>query len=201
MEKNIYRGQIYYAVLDPVNGSEQGGHRPVVILQNDGGNKTSNTTIVAPLTTNLEKKNTQPTHIFLKKRGYYLEDSIILIEQLRTIDKSRIQYDGYLGRCTKEELIKIDRAIQEELSIGDYRRNSISPNYSLEELQNISFLSKEAVAFAVVTYHNLKHSGNIEITLNDFGEYMIMLMQKFSSKDIEEQAKKILKDEIKKTDN
>ncbi len=86
----IRRGDIYYADLRPVVGSEQGGIRPVLIVQNDVGNRHSPTVIVAAITSKMNKAKL-PTHIELSK-GYGIEkDSVILLEQIRTIDKSRLR--------------------------------------------------------------------------------------------------------------
>ena len=89
MTYTIKRGEIYYADLSPVIGSEQGGVRPVLILQNDTGNKFSSTTIVAPITS-VPKKRSQPTHIFIDY-DFLESESIVLLEQLRTIDKRRLK--------------------------------------------------------------------------------------------------------------
>lgn len=93
MENNqtIKRGEIYYADLSPVVGSEQGGVRPVLIIQNDIGNKYSPTVIVAAITSQINKAKI-PTHIELSSITYNLpKDSVVLLEQLRTIDKKRLQ--------------------------------------------------------------------------------------------------------------
>lgn len=85
------RGDVYYADLRPVIGSEQGGIRPVVIVQNDIGNRHSPTIIVAAVTSKLNKAKL-PTHIELPAEKYHMvRDSVILLEQLRTIDKSRLK--------------------------------------------------------------------------------------------------------------
>lgn len=91
--KTIKRGEIYYADLRPVIGSEQGGIRPVLIVQNNTGNRYSPTVIVASMTSQIGKKSYLPTHILLHKEDAkgLPKDSIILCEQLRTIDKSRIK--------------------------------------------------------------------------------------------------------------
>ena len=91
MENLIKRGEIYYAVLSPVVGSEQGGVRPVLIIQNDVGNKFSPTVIVAAITSQLSKAKI-PTHVELSAREYKLpKDSVVLLEQIRTIDKRRLK--------------------------------------------------------------------------------------------------------------
>ena len=88
---NIKRGDIYYADLSPVIGSEQGGLRPVLIIQNDVGNKHSPTVICAAITSKMNKAKL-PTHIELSCERYEMDkDSVILLEQLRTIDKKRLK--------------------------------------------------------------------------------------------------------------
>lgn len=89
--EEIKRGDIYYADLSPVVGSEQGGVRPVLIVQNDIGNKFSPTVIVAAITSQINKAKI-PTHIELSANDYNLaKDSVVLLEQIRTIDKRRLQ--------------------------------------------------------------------------------------------------------------
>ncbi|MFY9436891.1 MAG: type II toxin-antitoxin system PemK/MazF family toxin, partial [Limnochordia bacterium] len=90
MQEPIRRGDIFYANLNPVIGSEQGGVRPVLIIQNNIGNKYSPTTIIAAITSKI-KKAKLPTHVELSAAEFNLEkDSVILLEQLRTIDKRRL---------------------------------------------------------------------------------------------------------------
>jgi mRNA interferase MazF len=91
LESTIKRGEIYYADLSPVVGSEQGGVRPVLVVQNDIGNKYSPTVIVAAITSQLSKAKI-PTHVELSAIEYNLpKDSVILLEQIRTIDKRRLK--------------------------------------------------------------------------------------------------------------
>ena len=85
------RGDIYYADMEPHIGSEQGGKRPVVVLQNNIGNRHSPTLIVATVTTRTEKKKNQPTHVLVDSNPAFEEPSMILLEQIFTIDKSRMQ--------------------------------------------------------------------------------------------------------------
>ena len=86
----VKRGDVFYADLSPVVGSEQGGTRPVLVLQNDIGNRFSPTVIVAAITAQIQKAKL-PTHIEINAERYHLErDSVVLLEQLRTIDKSRL---------------------------------------------------------------------------------------------------------------
>jgi len=103
----IKKGDIYYAMLDPVIGSEQDGKRPVVVVQNNLANKHSPTVIVAPITTVI-KKTYLPTHIVIYKNNFLKKDSTILVEQVRVIDKSRII--TYLGKLndTDVDYIHVD---------------------------------------------------------------------------------------------
>ncbi|MGB4231650.1 MAG: type II toxin-antitoxin system PemK/MazF family toxin, partial [bacterium] len=88
---NVRRGDIYYADLSPVVGSEQGGVRPVIVIQNDIGNRYSPTTIVAAITSQIDKAKL-PTHIEISANEFGLDkDSVILLEQIRTIDKRRLK--------------------------------------------------------------------------------------------------------------
>ena len=87
----IKRGELYYADLSPVVGSEQGGTRPVLVVQNDVGNKYSPTVIIAAITSQLDKAKL-PTHIELKKeKSNLVKDSVVLLEQIRTLDKRRLK--------------------------------------------------------------------------------------------------------------
>ena len=107
----IKRGQIWYADLSPVKGSEQGGTRPVVIVQNDIGNKYAPTTIACPLTSQVKKP--MPTHATLihgKCKG-----STVLCEQARTLDKRRMR--TLIGQCTEDEMARIDNALKISLNI------------------------------------------------------------------------------------
>ena len=105
----IKRGDIFYADLSPVVGSEQGGVRPVLIIQNDVGNKYSPTVIGAAITSKLDKTNL-PTHIEVNASSYGLEkDSVILLEQVRTLDKRRLKEK--MGHLDNGAMIKVDRAL------------------------------------------------------------------------------------------
>ena len=105
----IKRGEIYYADLSPVVGSEQGGIRPVLIVQNDVGNKYSPTVIAAAITSQRDK-NKLPTHIELHSdRCGLARDSIVLLEQIRTLDKRRLKEK--MGRLDEPSMHQIDRAL------------------------------------------------------------------------------------------
>ena len=110
MEMNIKRGDIYYADLSPVVGSEQGGLRPVLIVQNDVGNKYSPTVIAAAITSRIGKTKL-PTHIDIPRVDAGLaKDSIILLEQIRTIDKKRLKEK--MGHLDEATMNSVNNAIQ-----------------------------------------------------------------------------------------
>ena len=105
----VKRGDIYYADLSPVIGSEQGGMRPVLIVQNDTGNKHSPTVIAAAITSQTNKAKL-PTHIEVNARSCGLtRDSVILLEQIRTIDKSRLR--ERMGKIDDVTMHQVDNAI------------------------------------------------------------------------------------------
>ena len=105
----VHRGEIYYADLSPVVGSEQGGVRPVLIVQNDVGNKFSPTVIAAAITSQKDKANL-PTNIAVNAQGSGLiKDSIILLEQVRTLDKHRLREK--MGRLDAESMGRVDQAL------------------------------------------------------------------------------------------
>jgi len=105
----VKRGDIYYADLSPVVGSEQGGMRPVLIVQNDTGNKHSPTVIAAAITSQTGKAKL-PTHIELSGQSVGLtRDSVILLEQIRTLDKSRLREK--MGRLDGETMTRVDSAL------------------------------------------------------------------------------------------
>ena len=111
----IRRGDIYYADLRPVVGSEQGGVRPVLIIQNDIGNKHSPTVICAAITSKMNKAKL-PTHVELNtKRCDMIRDSVILLEQLRTIDKQRLK--ERIWHIDDELLKDVDRALMISLEL------------------------------------------------------------------------------------
>lgn len=112
--KEIKRGDIFYADLNPVRGSEQGGVRPVLTIQNDTGNKHSPTIIIAPITSSHIKAKL-PTHVEVSGMGLS-RCSTILLEQIRTIDKCR--FAEYLGRLDDKTMKQIDRAINISLGVN-----------------------------------------------------------------------------------
>ncbi len=110
MQSTVKRGDIYYADLSPVVGSEQGGMRPVLIVQNDTGNRHSPTVIAAAITSRTDKARL-PTHIELSARDYGLSrDSVILLEQIRTLDKSRLR--ERMGQLDAPTMTRVDSAMR-----------------------------------------------------------------------------------------
>lgn len=108
------RGEVYYANLSPVVGSEQGGRRPVLIIQNDVGNRYSPTVIIAAITAQITKGRL-PTHVELPANECHLEkDSVVLLEQLRTIDKRRLKEK--VTSLQEKYMLRVDEALS--ISIG-----------------------------------------------------------------------------------
>ena len=113
----------YYADMEPHIGSEQGGTRPVVVLQNDVGNRYVPTLIVATVTSRTEKKKYQPTHVLIAHNTAFEKPSVVQLEQIFTIDKSRIQ--RFLGQTTRHEMRRIEEALMNSLEINEWgRRNA-----------------------------------------------------------------------------
>lgn len=119
---NVRRGDIYYADLSPVVGSEQGGTRPVLIVQNDVGNRFSPTVIAAAITSQRAKANL-PTHITLNAENSGLaRDSIVLLEQIRTLDKHRLK--ERMGRLDHSSMDQVNHALS--ISFGLGRNQAVS---------------------------------------------------------------------------
>ena len=119
MELNVKRGEIYYADLSPVVGSEQGGMRPVLIVQNDVGNRHSPTVIAAAITSQ-QNKTRLPTHIEISAKDYGLSrKSVVLLEQIRTIDKRRLR--EHMGRLDDQHMSLVNEAIAVSFGLTDER--------------------------------------------------------------------------------
>lgn len=114
------RGDIYMADLSPVCGSEQGGIRPVIVIQNNTGNHHSPTLIVASITTKTRKKTKQPTHYLIRSNPALSAPSVVLLEQIRTIDKQRVE--RYLGKATRKEMFGINAALLISLALRPLSR-------------------------------------------------------------------------------
>ena len=116
---SVKRGDIYYADLSPVVGSEQGGLRPVLIIQNDVGNRYSPTVIAAAITSRLGK-NRLPTHIDVyADRVGLVKDSVILLEQVRMLDKRRLKEK--MGHLDEDMMVQVNRAIAVSVGLGDWQ--------------------------------------------------------------------------------
>lgn len=114
----VKRGDVYFADLSPVVGSEQGGIRPVLVIQNDIGNRFSPTVIVAAITAQIQKAKL-PTHVEIDAEKYGFErDSVILLEQIRTIDKQRLT--DKITHLDEEMMEKVDEALQISLGLIDF---------------------------------------------------------------------------------
>ena len=121
---NIRRGDIFYADLSPVIGSEQGGVRPVLIVQNDVGNRFSPTVIAAAITSQRAKANL-PTHIMLQAENTGLaRDSIVLLEQIRTIDKRRLR--EHIGHLDERAMARVNGAIAVSFGLGAERTEPLA---------------------------------------------------------------------------
>lgn len=116
MDVTVKRGDIYYADLSPVIGSEQGGVRPVLIVQNDMGNRFSPTVIAAAITSQTEKSRL-PTHISVRSHDCGLaRDSVVLLEQIRTIDKKRLK--ERMGKLDDRSMNQVNRALSISFGLG-----------------------------------------------------------------------------------
>lgn len=117
MERMIKRGDIFYAELNPVIGSEQGGTRPVLIISNDTGNRHSPTVIIAAITGKTQTKAKLPTHTEVKEVEGLDRDSIILLEQIRTIDKQRLKQ--HMGMMPENIMARVDKALAISISLNN----------------------------------------------------------------------------------
>ena len=115
MDRTIKRGDIFYAELNPVVGSEQGGIRPVLIISNDIGNSHSPTVIIAAITGRTQTKAKLPTHTEVKDIEGLDRDSIILLEQIRTIDKQRLK--NHMGTMPDNIMARVDKALAISLAM------------------------------------------------------------------------------------
>lgn len=114
MNRKIRRGDMFYADLTLGVGSEQSGYRPVLIIQNDAGNRHSNTVIAAIITSRISTKTKLPTHASIKAQQGLGHDSLVLLEQIRTIDKMRLK--EYIGTLDSGAISRVDKALA--VSVG-----------------------------------------------------------------------------------
>lgn len=149
------RGEVYFVDLSPVVGSEQGGTRPAVIIQNNTGNEHSPTTIVAPITTQLKPK--LPTHVMVCEQDKLSRTSVVMLEQIRTIDKKRIK--KYICQMSQETMRKIDRALEISLSVEKAERSED------EEMNGLQVFNNEENGLQVRTI--LNEDGSISVNAED----------------------------------
>ena len=116
MERTIKRGDIFYADLNPIVGSEQGGRRPVLIVSNDIGNTHSPPVIIVPITSRVHTKAKLPTHTEVGSFEGLDKNSLILAEQIRTIDKRRLE--NYIGRLPESILPKLNRSLAVSIDLA-----------------------------------------------------------------------------------
>ena len=109
------RGEIYFADLDPHYGSEQGSKRPVIVIRNNTENKFAPTVIVAAVTSKVSKKPNQPTHVLIEKNPAFSRPSVVLLEQIFTIDKERI--NSFMGMTSEWEMAQIEKALKCSLAL------------------------------------------------------------------------------------
>lgn len=187
----IKRGDLFYAALDETYvGSEQTGVRPVVILQNNIGNEHSPTVIIAPITSKVNSKSIIPTHVYIK--GYkdrLKQNSLVLTEQIRAIDKSRLKY--YIGALDTGELRKVDKALIISLGIDlEKVKKEVWHREGIEE--KTEFVTRNQIAsYGMVAREYLKHSGNLEISNEEFGKYILTLIDLYSPEEVEKQAENV----------
>lgn len=113
------RGEIYFADLDPHYGSEQGSERSVIVTQNNTENKFAPTVIVAAVTSKVSKKPNQPTHVLIEKNPAFSRPSVVLLEQIFTIDKERI--NSFMGMTSEWEMAQIEKALKCSLALNGGR--------------------------------------------------------------------------------
>lgn len=135
-KRNIKRGDIYYAKLNPIIGSEQNGFRPVVVIQNNLANEYSPVVVVAPITSKVDSKPKLKSHVLIEKDGNITHDSIILIEQVRVLDKTRL--GSYLCSIDKNKLEEIDTALikQFQIDVDSYIAKKEEAKLKNENIQN-----------------------------------------------------------------
>ncbi len=114
MSRTIARGELYFTDLGQGRGSEQEGRRPVVIIQNDAGNRNSSTVIVAAISSQISRRSKLPTHAFLGPENGLDAPSVVLLEQLRTVDKERLL--DYIGQLSQSQMAALNKALS--VSVG-----------------------------------------------------------------------------------
>lgn len=167
MEETVKRGDIYFADLNPVIGSEQGGVRPVLIIQNDKGNRHSPTVIIAPITTS--NKPDMATHVKLTDLSGLKRASVVLLEQIRTIDRKRLK--DYIGTVTDRQMLVINRAIVISLGLNKKMKEPIElslcsicvEQFFQSGCYRIKRVDKEQKHKEICTYCGVRHGFEYQI--------------------------------------
>lgn len=184
---DIYKGDIFYVNFDNSVGSEQKGVRPAVVVQNNVGNKYSSTIIVAAITSKYKCSEGMPMHIFLPSyRGILPEDSVILCEQIKTIDRSRLL--SYKGKLEHNEIEKLNMALAISLGIdtkdiSDYFEKMSKYRHTLN-VSNREYSNLDLMCVLVLVCDNLQHTGNLELSSRDILSYAKELIKGMPKKDI-----------------
>lgn len=164
----MIRGEVYYVDFPFVFGSEQGGNRPCVVIQNDIGNIHSGTTIIAPMTTQTKKR--LPTHVPISSEDRLLRSStIILLEQIRVVDKQRI--GNYVCRLSDETMERVDKAIEISLALHKKEERSEKPMNEIVVINDHIIKAKEFNGQRVITFKDIdtvheRPDGTARVTFN-----------------------------------
>ena len=159
-------------------------------MQNNIGNEHSPTVIIAPITSKVNSKSIIPTHVYIK--GYkdrLKQNSLVLTEQIRAIDKSRLKY--YIGALDTGELRKVDKALIISLGIDlEKIKKEVPHREGIEE--KTEFVTRNQIAsYGMVAREYLKHTGNLEISNEEFGKYILTLIDLYSPDEVEKQAENV----------
>lgn len=137
--KKVNRGDVFYADLGYGQGSEQSGHRPVLVIQNDVGNRNSTTVIIAPITSVI-RDNPLPTHVIFEDTSIFDYKSCILLEQIRVIDKGRLKM--HLGKTNTKIMQEVNKAISISLALNDEKEEYLATDED-DENEYLSLIDEE----------------------------------------------------------
>lgn len=195
MEKiKVSRGDLFYAEIGEKDyidtDNKKSKNRPVVIIYNDLENECNSSVIVAPIIDKVELENKLLTHIPIRSQYKGLrENSIILAEQIMVLNKESINF--YIGRLSNAELQALDRVLIIPLELNLYNLKLEGLNGEFEEQKLELLTRKQIISYAMLAREHLKHLGNLEFSNEEYGKYILTLMNLYSPIEIEEQAEKI----------
>ena len=195
MEKiKVSRGDLFYAEIGEKDyidtDNKKSKNRPVVIIYNDLENECNSSVIVAPIIDKIELENKLLTHIPIRSQYKGLrENSIILAEQIMVLNKENINF--YIGRLSNAELQALDRVLIIPLELNLYNLKLEGLNGEFEEQKLELLTRKQIISYAMLAREHLKHLGNLEFSNEEYGKYILTLMNLYSPIEIEEQAEKI----------